>query len=99
MRALIEHELIAKANQVILEAQRLRKERLSLRAEAAMRASELGETVFQVRTEKRWAGALRASAAVACQGEVGARSAAKSARRISRAETHRLDPLSEKPVR
>jgi hypothetical protein len=40
-------ELIAKANQAILEAQLLRKEGRSLRLEAAVRASQLGETILQ----------------------------------------------------
>jgi hypothetical protein len=40
-------ELIAKANEVILEAQCLRREGRSLRFEASVLASQLGETVRQ----------------------------------------------------
>lgn len=69
MCELIERELIAKANQLILEAQCLRRERVSLRAEAVVHASELGETVLQVRAEERRAGAPRASASGVYQGE------------------------------
>ena len=46
-------ELIAKANQAILEAQWLRKMGRSLRFEAAVHASELGATILQVRAEMR----------------------------------------------
>jgi hypothetical protein len=41
-------ELIAKANQAILEAHWLRRQGRSLRFEASVRASELGETMQQV---------------------------------------------------
>lgn len=70
MQALNKQELIAKANQLILEAQCLRRERLSLRAEAALHASELGETVLLVRAEERRAGALRSSVAAIFHGKV-----------------------------
>ena len=40
-------ELIAKANQVILESQFLRREGRSLRFEAAVLASELGQTIVR----------------------------------------------------
>jgi hypothetical protein len=40
-------ELIAKANQAILEAQRLRREQRSLRLEANVLASRLGETIVR----------------------------------------------------
>jgi hypothetical protein len=48
MRELVEEELIAKANQVILEAHCLRRQGRSLRFEASVRASELGETILGV---------------------------------------------------
>lgn len=46
MRDSIAQELIAKANQAILEAHWLRRQGRSLRLEASVRASELGETVL-----------------------------------------------------
>jgi hypothetical protein len=47
-------ELIAKANQAILEAQYLRREGRSLRYEASVLATRLGETILQShRTEKQ----------------------------------------------
>jgi hypothetical protein len=48
MRDLVAQELIAKANQVILEAHCLRRQGRSLRFEASVRASELGETILGV---------------------------------------------------
>jgi hypothetical protein len=48
MRELVAQELIAKANLVILEAHCLRKQGRSLRFEAAVRASELGQTLLEV---------------------------------------------------
>jgi len=48
MRDSIAQELIAKANQAILEAHCLRRQGRSLRLEASVRASELGETVLEV---------------------------------------------------
>jgi len=48
MRDSIAQELIAKANQAILEAHWLRRQGRSLRLEASVRASELGETVLEV---------------------------------------------------
>ena len=47
MRDSIAQELIAKANQAILEAHCLRRQGRSLRLEASVRASELGETVLE----------------------------------------------------
>jgi hypothetical protein len=47
MQELAAQELIAKANQAILEAHCLRREGRSLRFEAAVRASELGETILE----------------------------------------------------
>ncbi len=50
-------ELIAKANQAILEAQCLRRERRSLRFEASVLASQLGQTIQQSRhVEEEYAG-------------------------------------------
>lgn len=40
-------ELIAKANQAILESQYLRREGRSLRLEASVLASQLGQTILQ----------------------------------------------------
>ena len=48
MRDSIAQELIAKANQAILEAHWLRRQGRTLRLEASVRASELGETVLEV---------------------------------------------------
>lgn len=42
--------LIARANEVMLEAQRLRREGHVLRREAAIRASELGKTIVRAAT-------------------------------------------------
>lgn len=42
-------ELIAKANLAILEAQYLKRERRSLRLEASILASELGQTILRFR--------------------------------------------------
>jgi hypothetical protein len=54
-------ELIDKANQAILESQCLRRERRSLRLEASVLASKLGQTVGRSRhVEKELAG-LQAS--------------------------------------
>jgi hypothetical protein len=50
MRDLVAQELIAKANQVILEAHCLRRQGRSLRVEASVRASERGETILGVQT-------------------------------------------------
>jgi hypothetical protein len=50
-------ELIAKANQAILEAQFLRREGRSLRFEASVLASQLGQTILlSQRVEKDSAG-------------------------------------------
>jgi hypothetical protein len=54
-------ELIAKANQAILEAQFLRKEGRSLRHEASVLASQLGQTIVQFHDVKREAASLKAS--------------------------------------
>jgi len=48
MRELVAQELIAKANQAILEAHWLRRQGRALRIEASVRASELGETILGV---------------------------------------------------
>jgi len=47
MRESIAQELFAKANQAILEAQWLREQGRSLRVEAALSATELGETILR----------------------------------------------------
>ena len=54
-------ELIAKANQAILEAQFLRKEGRSLRYEASVLASQLGQTIVQSHDVEREAASLKAS--------------------------------------
>lgn len=42
--------LLARANEALLEAQRLRQEGRVLRLEAAIRASELGQTITRAHT-------------------------------------------------
>jgi hypothetical protein len=54
-------ELIAKANQAILESHYLRRERRSLRLEATVLASQLGETVLRSRRAERESADLKAS--------------------------------------
>jgi hypothetical protein len=54
-------ELIAKANQAILEAQYLRREGRSLRFEASVLASELGQTIRRSQRVEREAVGLKAS--------------------------------------
>jgi hypothetical protein len=54
-------ELIAKANQAILESQMLRREGRSLRFEATVRASELGQTILQSQSKERESSELVAS--------------------------------------
>jgi hypothetical protein len=54
-------ELIAKANQAILESQHLRREGRSLRFEASVRASQLGQTILKSRDAKKEAAEIRAS--------------------------------------
>jgi hypothetical protein len=54
-------ELIAKANQAILEAQCLRREGRSLRIEASVLASQLGQTILQSRRIEEEAVSLRSS--------------------------------------
>jgi hypothetical protein len=54
-------ELIAKANQAILEAQYLRREGRSLRYEATVLATRLGETILQSRRVEKQSGDLKAS--------------------------------------
>jgi hypothetical protein len=53
-------ELIAKANQAILEAQYLRREGRSLRFEASVLASELGQTIRRSQRVEREAVGLKA---------------------------------------
>jgi hypothetical protein len=45
--------LIARANEAVLEAQCLRREGRALRREAAMRASELGETIQRAHPSRK----------------------------------------------
>lgn len=54
-------ELIAKANQAILEAQWLRREGRSLRIEASVLASQLGQTIVQSQQVENEAAGLKAS--------------------------------------
>jgi hypothetical protein len=54
-------ELIAKANQAILEAQCLRREGRSLRFEAAVLASQLGQTIQMSQRVEKESAALKAS--------------------------------------
>jgi hypothetical protein len=54
-------DLIAKANQTILEAQWLRREGRSLRFEASVLANQLGETVLQSQRTEKESSRLRAS--------------------------------------
>jgi hypothetical protein len=54
-------ELIAKANQAILEAQYLRREGRSLRFEASILASRLGRTIVQTRDVESNAANLKTS--------------------------------------
>jgi hypothetical protein len=54
-------ELIAKANQAILEAQSLRREGRSLRFEASMRARRLGQTIQQSRRVEHESADLKTS--------------------------------------
>ena len=54
-------ELIAKANQAILEAQCLRREGRSLRFEASVLASRLGQTIQQSRHVEEESAYLRTS--------------------------------------
>lgn len=61
-------ELIAKANQVILEAQLLRREGRALRFEASVWASELGRTILRAhRTQSQ--GCETKMASIAHQSE------------------------------
>ena len=55
------HELIAKANQVILESQYLRREQRSLRFEASVLASRLGQTIVQFQHTEEEAAGLKVS--------------------------------------
>jgi hypothetical protein len=54
-------ELIAKANQAILEAQWLRREGRSLRFEASVLARQLGQTVQQSRHVEQESAGLKTS--------------------------------------
>lgn len=54
-------ELIAKANQAILEAQYLRREGRSLRFEASLLASQLGQTIQQSHHVERESADLKTS--------------------------------------
>jgi hypothetical protein len=54
-------ELISKANEAILESQCLRREGRSLRIEASMLASRLGQTVLQSARTERESCSLRES--------------------------------------
>jgi hypothetical protein len=54
-------ELIAKANQAILQSQCLRKEGRALRVEASVLASQLGQTVVRSQNTERESAGLKAS--------------------------------------
>jgi hypothetical protein len=54
-------ELIAQANQAILEAQYLRREGRLLRYEASLLASQLGQTVVQSQRTEKESSALKVS--------------------------------------
>lgn len=54
-------ELIAQANQAILEAQYLRREGRLLRYEASLLASRLGQTVVQSQRTEKESSALKVS--------------------------------------
>ena len=54
-------ELIAKANEAILEAQCLRREGRSLRFEASVLASQLGQTILLVHHVEKESAGLRSS--------------------------------------
>ena len=54
-------ELIAKANQAILEAQFLRREGRSLRFEASVLASQLGQTILLSRRVEKDSAGLKTS--------------------------------------
>lgn len=64
-------ELIAKANQVILESQFLRREGRSLRFEAAALASELGQTIVRAQRTERESANLKTNTEQAFSDRAG----------------------------
>jgi hypothetical protein len=54
-------ELIAKANQAILEALYLRRQGRSLRSEASLLANKLGQTIVQTQDVEKTAANLKSS--------------------------------------
>jgi hypothetical protein len=64
-------ELIAKANQAILEAQSLRRERRSLRLQASVLARQLGQTIVQSQRTERESVRLKISLDQALSDPVG----------------------------